>query len=278
MSSLKEQALQKEAELKKYLQKFKSIAIAYSGGVDSTYLASVTHDVLGERCVLLIADTPSFPREELKEALELAKQQEWNVSIIYPNEFRDERFLKNDSHRCYYCKSELFKTMIEFTKQNRIETFACGENADDLLDTTRTGKLAIKEFGVITPLSEIGMSKQEIRILSEIRHLPTADKPSFACLSSRIPTGTPITIEDLKRIENAEKILKSLGFKQYRVRNHKNLARIEVEVADLTRLISEPVRSKVLQELKELGYRFVTVDIAGYRTGSTAVSDGDITR
>jgi len=270
MSSLKEQALHKELELKKYLQKFTSLAIAYSGGVDSTYLSAVAHEVLGNRCVLLIADTPSMPREELKEALELAEQQQWNISVIYPNEFKDERFLKNDPYRCYYCKSELFKTMIEFAKQNNFQAIACGENADDLLDTTRSGKLAMQEFGVITPLSKIGMTKQEIRILSELRQLPTADKPSFACLSSRIPTGTPITIEDLKRIENAEKILKSLGFKQYRVRNHQNLARIEVELQDLPRLISEPVREKVLQELQKLGYRFVTVDIAGYRTGSTA--------
>ncbi len=128
----------------------------------------------------------------------------------------------------------------------------------------------MKEFGVVTPLSEVGMTKQEIRILSELRQLPTANKPSFACLSSRIPTGTPITIEDLKRIEQAEKILKELGFKQYRVRNHQNLARIEVEISDLSRLVSEPIRSKILQELQSLGYRFITVDIAGYRTGSTA--------
>lgn len=270
MSLLKETALQKEIKLKEYLQQFSSLAIAYSGGVDSTYLSAVAHEVLGNKCVLLIADTPSLPREELKEALELAKQQNWNVSIIRPEEFKDERFLKNDSYRCYYCKSELFKTMMEFTKQNNISTIACGENADDLLDTTRTGKLAMREFGVVTPLSDIGMTKQEIRILSGLRKLPTADKPSFACLSSRIPTGTPITIEDLKRIENAEKVLKELGFKQYRVRNHQNLARIEVEISDLPRLISEPIRSKVYQELQKLGYRFITVDIAGYRTGSTA--------
>ncbi|MGC8739240.1 MAG: ATP-dependent sacrificial sulfur transferase LarE [Candidatus Hydrogenedens sp.] len=270
MSLLEEQALCKERELKKYLQKFTSIAIAYSGGVDSTYLSAVAYEVLSNRCILLIADTPSMPREELKEALEFAKQQQWNVSVIYPHEFKDERFLRNDPQRCYYCKSELFKTMLEFIKQNNFQAIACGENADDLLDTTRSGKLAMKEFGVITPLSEVGMTKEEIRILSKLRQLPTADKPSFACLSSRIPTGTPITIEDLKRIESAENILKSLGFKQYRVRNHQNLARIEVELQDLPRLISEPIRYKIFQEFTKLGYRYITVDIAGYRTGSTA--------
>ncbi len=273
MSNIHEQALQKESKLKEYLRKYHSIAIAYSGGVDSTYLSEVAQEVLGNHCVLLIADTPSIPRDELREAIELAKQRQWNIEVIYPKEFSDERFLKNDPYRCYYCKSELFRTMIEYAKQNNIEVIACGENADDLLDTTRTGKLAMQEYGVITPLSELGMTKQEIRILSELRQLPTADKPSFACLASRLPTGIPITIEDLKRIENAEKVLKSLGFKQYRVRNHQNLARIEVELNDLYRLVSEPIRTTIIEEFKKLGYRFITLDLAGYRPGSSATFD-----
>mgnify|MGYP000845669578 CR=1 FL=1 len=270
MDSSLEQALKKEGKLKEFLKKYSSMAIAYSGGVDSTYLAAIAYETLGEHSVLLIADTPSLPRDELKEAIELAKQQGWKISIIHPNEFEDERYLKNDSYRCYYCKSKLFQSMSEFTKHNNIEAIACGETADDLKDTTRTGKLAMEEFGILTPLSEVGLYKEEIRRLSQLRQLPTADKPSFACLSTRIPTGIPITLESLEQIESAEKVLKSLGFKQYRVRTYQDLARIEVELNDLPRLVSEPTRSQVVQELKKLGYRFVTLDLAGYKTGSTA--------
>ncbi len=273
MGSSLEQALKKEEKLKEFLKKYSSMAIAYSGGVDSTYLAAIAYEVLGEHSALLIADTPSLPRDELKEAIELAEQQGWNISIVYPNEFEDERYLKNDSYRCYYCKCKLFQTMLEFTKQKNIEAIACGETADDLNDTTRTGKLAIKEFGILTPLSEVGLYKEEIRQLSKLRQLPTADKPSFACLSTRIPTGIPITIESLRRIESAEKILKSLEFEQYRVRTYQDLARIEVELNDLQRLVSEPIRSQVVQEFQKLGYRFITLDLAGYKTGSTATQN-----
>ncbi|HOV32758.1 MAG TPA: ATP-dependent sacrificial sulfur transferase LarE [Candidatus Hydrogenedens sp.] len=273
MDSSLQQALEKEEKLKESFKKYSSMAIAYSGGVDSTYLAAIAREVLGEHSVLLIADTPSLPRDELKEAIELAKQQGWNISIVYPNEFEDERYLKNDSYRCYYCKCILFQTMLEFTKQNNIEAIACGETADDLKDITRTGEIAIKEFGILTPLSEVGLHKEEIRQLSRLRQLPTADKPSLACLSTRIPTGIPITLESLKKIEAAEKVLKSLGFKQYRVRTHQDLARIELELNDLPRLVSEPIRSQVVQEFQNLGYRFITLDLAGYKTGSTATQN-----
>ncbi|MCA1903150.1 MAG: ATP-dependent sacrificial sulfur transferase LarE [Candidatus Hydrogenedens sp.] len=265
-----EEALEKEKKLIEYLRRFSSLAIAYSGGVDSTYLSAIGNEVLNNRCVLLIADTPSLPRDEFTSALDMALSHGWNIDVIKTSEFNDERYRQNDPLRCYYCKSNLFQTMKKYTQEHGIEAIACGETADDLNDLTRSGRKAMQEYGILTPLSDVGMFKSEIRMLSKQRQLPTADKPSFACLSSRVPTGLPITIEELQRIESAEKVLKELGISQYRVRSHQNLARIEVEPNDIARLVSEPIRSQIVQKLHNLGYRFVTVDLAGYRTGSTA--------
>ncbi len=270
LSDFEKFAIEKEDILKNNLAKLDSLLIAFSGGVDSTYLSAVAVEVLGERCALVISDTPSLPRDELRDAQELAKQYNWKLYVIKTREFDDPRYLKNDRDRCYYCKSILFEEMKKFAKDNGFSNMACGMTADDTLDSTRVGHKAIREFGVLTPLADVGLVKSEIRYLSKLRGLPTAEKPSFACLSSRVPKGVEITLDILKKIEEGEKILKSLGFKQYRVRHHNELARIEVEPSDFCKFFDSDLRNQIVARFKEIGYKYITIDIEGYRSGSTA--------
>lgn len=269
-SEFEKLAIKKESSLKKMLEQLDSLLVAYSGGVDSTYLSAVATEILGTKCALVISDTPSLPKDELNEAQEIARKFNWNLYVIRTKEFEDERYLKNDSNRCYYCKSLLFAEMMEFARLNGFSKLACGVTSDDNLDPTRVGHKAIKEFGVLTPLADVGMSKEEVRYLSKLRGLPTADKPSFACLSSRIPKGIPISIEILRKIEEGEKFLKSLGFRQYRVRHHENIARIEIDPDDFIKVVTPEFREQIVKKFKEIGYRYITLDIEGYRSGSTA--------
>jgi len=264
-----DEALKKEERLKALLAAYGSIAVAYSGGVDSTYLADVAHDVLGQNAHMLIADTPSIPRSELAEAKAMAAQRHWQLNIIQPNEFEQEDFLKNDPNRCYYCKSTLFLTMKEYAQQHNIAALAYGETAEDTFDTTRVGHVAASEHAVVSPLKEAGLNKDEIRLLSRRRQLPTAEKASFACLASRFPTGTPLSTEDVAKVERVEETLKNLGFHQYRARHHGDLCRIEVELQDLPKTISPEIRETLIKEAIKAGYRHITLDLAGYRTGST---------
>ncbi len=270
VKGMEESALEKERCLKEVLGRLDSVVIAFSGGVDSTYLSAVAVEVLGERCALVISDTPSLPRDELVEAQEIARRYKWNLYVVKTREFNDPRYLRNDRDRCYYCKLMLFEEMKRFAESNGFSELACGATADDYLDPTRVGHKAIKEFGVLTPLADVGLVKEEIRYLSRIRGLPTAEKPSFACLSSRIPKGIEITLDKLRKIEEGEKILRSLGFKQYRVRHHNELARIEVEASDIPKFLDVDLRSKIVSKFKEIGYKYITLDIEGYRSGSTA--------
>jgi uncharacterized protein len=262
--------LEKEENLKKLISGYGSIAVAYSGGVDSTYLADVAHETLGVHAWMFIADTPSMPRAELRDAVDLATRRNWQYALIKTDEFAMEEFLSNESRRCYACKSELFGKMRECADANGISVIAYGETADDAADATRFGAIAAREMGIAAPLLLAGMKKEEIRALSKKRGLPTWNKASFACLSSRIPTGTRITPEILQRVERAEDVLKNLGFRQYRVRHHGNICRIEVEAKDFDALIRPQTREALVREMTDLGYRYVTLDLAGYRTGSTA--------
>lgn len=261
-------AIAKEEHLKRLLAGYGSIAVAYSGGVDSTYLADVAHEVLGERAHMLIADTPSIPRSELAEAQALAAQRGWRLEVIQPNEFDQQEFLKNDSNRCYYCKGTLFSTMKEYASEHNIAVLAYGETAEDTFDTTRVGHVAAAEHAVVAPLKEAGMKKDEIRLLSRQRQLPTAEKASFACLASRFPTGTPLSAEAVGRVERVEEALRTLGFHQYRARHHGDVCRIEVDLAELEKTVLPEVREALIREALAAGYRHVAVDLAGYRTGS----------
>jgi uncharacterized protein len=254
--------------------------VAYSGGVDSVFLAKVAHDTLGDSALAVIADSPSLPRRELREALEIGEQFGFPVRVIKTDEMADESYTSNPSNRCYFCKSELFERLAETAQREGWQTIAYGENASDTGDY-RPGAVAAREYQVRAPLKEVGMTKAEIRELSAGLGLPTATKPQMACLSSRIPYGEPVTDESLRMIEAAENILRDAGFYEVRVRHHtvgnsqheaRNsklyMARIEVGAEEFARFFDAEARESVMRALKQIGYAYVTLDLQGYRRGS----------
>jgi uncharacterized protein len=231
-------------------------------------LAKVAHDTLGAEALAVIADSPSLPRRELEQALALAKHFGFPVRIIKTHEMADQNYTSNPSNRCYFCKSELFDKLKAIAQAERWQTILYGENASDAGDH-RPGAAAAREFEVRAPLKEVGMTKAEIRELSTTLGLPTADKPQMACLSSRIPYGEPVTTEALAMIESAENVLRDAGFYDVRVRHHNKIARIEVGADELTRFFDMELRERVTAALKQIGYAYVTLDLQGYRRGST---------
>ena len=259
----------KEEALRGLVASYDSVAVAYSGGVDSSFLAATCHDMLADRCTLVLADSPSIPRREVSDAVELAQAREWNLTVIQTDEFKKEEYLRNDTQRCYFCKSTLFAEMETFAAQNAIKVLAYGAMADDVLDY-RPGHRAAKEYRVVAPLQEVGMGKDEIRELSGRLGLPTASKASFACLSSRFPTGMRITEETMNMVEQAEDVLRSHGFHQFRARHHDTICRIEIGIEDINRFLDDATRRDIVDRIKAIGYKFVTLDLAGYKTGSVA--------
>jgi uncharacterized protein len=274
---------EKYQKLQELLRSYGSCLVAYSGGVDSVFLALVAHQTLGDRSLAAIADSPSLPRRELEEALALGEQFHFPVRVVHTEEFDNQQYLANPSNRCYFCKHELFTHLIPLAKSEGLSMIAYGENASDIGDY-RPGAQAASEFHVRAPLKEAGLTKQEIRELSAELGLPTSDKAQMACLSSRIPYGEPVTEAKLKMIEAAEAVLREHGFYDVRVRHHElsstpfagrgaaassHLARIEVGVAELPKFLENGLSAKIADALKQLGYRHVTVDLAGYRRGST---------
>ncbi len=259
---------EKEQKLKALLRGYGRVALGYSGGVDSTLLLRVALDVLGPENVLaVIADTPSMPRFEFSEALRLAEGMGATCVVVDPGELNDPFYVANPADRCYFCKKHLFELVATVAAERGFACVLDGNNADDTGDY-RPGRRAAQELGVKSPLMEAGLSKAEIRALSARAGLPTATKPAMACLASRIPYGTPVTAEVLAQVERAEEALQMNGFVQCRVRHHGEVARIEVPVADLPRLLDSGVRGAVVRAVKSAGYRYVTVDLQGYRTGS----------
>ncbi|RME96639.1 MAG: ATP-dependent sacrificial sulfur transferase LarE [Verrucomicrobia bacterium] len=259
-------------KLRELLASYGSCVVAYSGGVDSVFLAHVAHDVLGDKALAAIADTPSLPRRELREALDLARRFGFPVRVIRTREFANPDYLANPLNRCYFCKHELFEELIPLARAEGFRVVVYGENASDVGDH-RPGAQAAAEFAVRAPLKEAGLTKEDIRELSAMMGLPTADKPQMACLSSRIPYGEPVTPEKLRMIEQAEDVLRDAGFRDVRVRHHElkagHLARIELGPDELERLFGEPDRPRRLAEaIKRVGYAHVTLDLLGYRRGS----------
>lgn len=276
--------------LKDLLASYGSCVVAYSGGVDSVFLARVARDVLGDKSLAAIADSPSLPRRELAEALDLADKFQIPVRVVKTAEFDNPSYLANPNNRCYFCKHELFTELVPLAREGGFAVIAYGENASDIGDH-RPGAKAAAEFQVKAPLKEAGLTKQEIRELSAELGLPTADKPQMACLSSRIPYGERVTPEKLRMIEEAEFTLKNLGFYDVRVRHHElktaafqlghqlsadgskhegiaHLARIELGASELPKLVETGAYVIVAEALKKLGYLHVTLDLAGYRRGS----------
>jgi uncharacterized protein len=242
------------------------IVIGMSGGVDSVLLAKVAADVLGPRALAVTADSPSLPRRELKAAVDLACQAGIRHLVVQTEEVSDPRYAANPNNRCYFCKSDLFERLDAIAAEHGMRWVAYGENQDDQGDH-RPGAQAAGEHGVRAPLKEAGLTKADIRALAQHLGLPVWDKPAFACLGSRFPYGTQITPEKLAQVEAAEETLWDLGFRQFRVRYHGDVARIEVEPADMARAIEQAPR--IVERFKrEAGFTYVALDLGGYRRGS----------
>ena len=254
--------------LKNILKKYESIVVGYSGGVDSTFLLKIATDTLGKKNVLgVTAKSETYPKAEFEESQRIAEKFGFRVKVIESSELEIENFAQNDVNRCYYCKKELFSLLRKIADEEGLRNVADGSNMDDLNDY-RPGMKAAKEIGVVSPLKEAGFTKQDIRDLSKKMGLPTWDKPSFACLSSRFPYGTTITKERVSMIDDAENFLRSLGIKQLRVRYHDDIARIEVLPDDFNLFLDKDTSKTIVEKFKKLGFKYITLDLQGYRTGS----------
>lgn len=242
-----------------------SVLVAFSAGVDSTLLLKVATDVLEDRALGVTGVSESLPEEEKNEAAELAEWMGARHRYVDTEEIHNAEYMQNNPRRCYFCRDELY-TRLEKIAREEGAAFICeGSILDDISDF-RPGMLAIREHGVRSPLKDAGFTKADVRALSERLGLPTADKPSLACLSSRFPYGDPITIEALEQVGRAEAFIRGLGLRQFRVRHHRNMARIETEPADLPKVVEH--HDEISAYLKEIGYDYVTLDLEGYRTGS----------
>jgi uncharacterized protein len=261
-------SLQKKYKhLKSILQKMGSVLIAFSGGVDSTFLLKTAVNVLDSKVLAVTADSAAFPASEVKFSRKMAVAFNVRYKIIKINELANQNYLRNHRNRCYWCKKILFAKLKKIARQEKLNFVVDGSNLDDCRDY-RPGNRAAAEAGVRSPLKEAGLTKNEIRMLSAFQKLPTRDKPAMACLASRIPYNTKISSSLLARIERAEEFLKRLGFRFVRVRHHGPLARIEVPAAGIQNLVTEKTRRRINHYFKKLGYFYVTVDLEGYRSGS----------
>jgi uncharacterized protein len=258
--------IEKERALRDTLSSLGSVIIAYSGGVDSAYLAYVAHDTLGDQALAITADSPSYSEHHRHMAVQIAERFGLHHEVIRTHELDRPEYRANPVNRCYYCKHELYSHLSRIAIDRRA-VVVDGNNADDRGDY-RPGRLAARELGVRSPLDEVDLGKNEIRELSRRAGLPSWDEPASACLSSRIPYHAEVTDEKLRAIERAEQVLRSLGFRVCRVRHHDDLARLEIGRDELQRALVPEVAAVIVRELKAIGYRYVTIDLQGYRTGS----------